>query len=85
MVLRIFPDPHMELQALNLYFMTLYKVMQCPKLFLWRTMVAANGVIFQISTNLPGINDLSKVPSLSVNWIPKRTDYIKLKILAQVL
>ena len=48
-------------------------------------MVAANGVIFQISTNLPGINDLSKVPSLSVNRIPKRPDYIKLKILAHVL
>ena len=63
------------------------------------TMVAANGVISEILTKLPGINDLSKLKvsapvtwwykvvewsdcvHLSVNLIPKSTDYIKLKVL----
>ena len=63
------------------------------------TMVAANGVISEILTKLPGINDLSKLKvsapvtwwykvvewsdcvHLSVNLIPKSTDYIKLKVI----
>ena len=59
-VLRILPDQGMELQALNLNFI-LYKVMERHKIFLWRTMVADNGVLSQIPTKLPGIKDLSKL------------------------
>ena len=68
-VLRILPDQCVELQALNPNFMTPYKVMEWSKIFLWGTTMAANGVLSQIPTKLPGINDLSKLKvSAPVTW-----------------